>query len=92
MRNFRAFESMSQGASGAEVLFLDQAAPTSALMDAAEWRLGAARGLLEAFSVCALEDGYARLLGDATRAALLLIEDADALYQAARRTEGAGHD
>lgn len=84
MANFKALDSGSQG-SNKPVLFVDNSAARCDLMDAAGWRLGAVRELLYVLSTCRSDDGGPRDLASASRALLLLVEDAEALFDAARQ-------
>lgn len=86
MRNFRPLESGSQGASG-NVLFLDATATPRQLMDAANWRLGAVRDLLDVLACGSLDDHAPRAVASAARALLLLTDDAAALYDAVRTSD-----
>ncbi|MBA5956881.1 hypothetical protein GIB64_05530 [Pseudomonas lactis] len=83
MNNYQALEHGSQGSNN-PVLFLNVSAPSSELMDAANWRLGAARDLLEVLTVSSADDGFPRDVAKVSRALLLLMDDAESLYQAAR--------
>ena len=83
MNNYQALENGSQGSNN-PVLFLNVAAPSSELMDAAHWRLSAARDLLEELTVSRADDGIPRYVAKVSRVLLLLIDDAESLYQAAR--------
>jgi hypothetical protein len=82
--NFKALDSGSQG-STKPVLFVDNSAARRDLMDAADWRLGAVRELLSVLSTCRSDDSGPRDLASASRALLLLVEDAEALFDAARQ-------
>lgn len=83
MVNFKPLDSGSQG-STKPVLYVDNHATRSDLMDAADWRLGAVRELLSVLSTCKSDDSGPRDIAHASRALLLLVEDAEALYDAAR--------
>lgn len=85
MANFQPLDSGSQGCGGRNVLFLDASAPYADLMEAAEWRLGAVRELLFTLSTCKAEEGHPRDIPNVARPLLLLVEDAEALFLAARR-------
>ncbi len=82
MTNFKALDSGSQGC-GQPVLFLNTSASSRDLMDAAEWRLGAVRELLFTLSTCQTDEGHPRDIANVSRALLLLVDDAEALYCAA---------
>lgn len=84
MRNFQPLESGSQGCAG-PVLFLDATATLNQLMDAADWRLGAVRELLDVLACSNLDDHAHRAVAGVSRAVLLLTDDAAALYAAARK-------
>lgn len=84
MANFKPLESGSQGGSK-PVLYLDSNATRYDLLEAAEWRLGAVRDLLSTLTTCNTEDGGRRDVANVSRALLLLVEDAEALFDAARR-------
>lgn len=83
MANFKPLETGSQG-SAKPVLYVDSSATQRDLMDAADWRLGAVRGLLSVLSTCKADDSGPRDIADISRALLLLVEDAEALYEASR--------
>ncbi|OBY90568.1 hypothetical protein A6723_019880 [Pseudomonas sp. AU11447] len=85
MANFKPLESGSQGCGRKAVLYVDRHAAQSDLMDAAEWRLGAVHELLTFLSTCIAEDGGRRDVAQVSRALLLLVDDAEALFQAARQ-------
>lgn len=89
MANFRALEAGSQGSTRRDVLFLDATAPYADLMEAAQWRLGAVRDLLFTLSTCQAEEGHPRDIPNVARPLLLLLDDAEALMLAARRSERA---
>ena len=80
------FEPLDSGSQGAlnPVMYLDSNAPQRDLMDAAEWRMGAVRDLLSVLSVCKTDDGGQGDVAKTSRALLLLVEDAESLYRAAR--------
>lgn len=84
MANFKPLESGSQGCGRKAVLYVDSHAAQSDLMDAAEWRLGAAQDLLTVLCTCQTEDGGRRDVAQVSRALLLLLDDAEALFHAAR--------
>ncbi|MBS7690128.1 hypothetical protein I0E98_05030 [Pseudomonas lalucatii] len=84
MANFKPLESGSQGGTK-PVLYLDGSATQRDLMDAAEWRLGAVQELLTVLSTCSSEDGARRDVAHVSRALLLLVDDAEALFSAARQ-------
>lgn len=84
MANFKPLESGSQGGTK-PVLYVDGSAPQRELMDAVEWRLGAVQELLTVLSTCTTEDGGRRDVAQVSRALLLLVDDAEALFQAARQ-------
>lgn len=84
MANFKPLASGSQGGTK-PVLYVDGSAPQGQLMDAAEWRLGAVQELLSVLSTCSTEDGGRRDVAQVSRALLLLVDDAEALFQAARQ-------
>lgn len=84
MANFKPLETGSQG-STKPVLYLDSGATQRDLMDAADWRLGAVRELLSTLSTCKADDSGPRDIANVSRALLLLVEDAEALYDAARK-------
>ncbi|AYC32734.1 hypothetical protein D3880_10190 [Pseudomonas cavernae] len=84
MANFTPLESGSQGGTK-PVLFIDGSAAQRELMDAAEWRLGAVQELLSVLSICSTEDGGRRDVAQVSRALLLLVDDAEALFSAARQ-------
>ena len=85
MRNYQALESGSQGSHSNDVLFFDASATHSQLMDAAEWRMGAVRDLLDVLACSNLDDFGPRAVANSARALLLLTDDAAALYAAARQ-------
>lgn len=87
MADFLPLESGSQGCGRAQVLFLDGTAQHSDLMEAAEWRLGAARDLLFTLTTCQAEEGHPRDIPNVARPLLLLLDDAEALIRAARRSQ-----
>ena len=84
MANFKPLEHGSQGGTK-PVLFIDSNAAQHELMDAAEWRLGAVQDLLSVLSTCSTEDGGRRDVAQVSRALLLLVDDAEALFSAARQ-------
>lgn len=84
MANFKPLDSGSQG-STKPVLYVDNSATRRDLMDAADWRLGAVRELLSVLSTCKADDGGPRDIANVSRALLLLVEDAEALYDAAHK-------
>ncbi|VXC29957.1 conserved hypothetical protein [Pseudomonas sp. 8Z] len=84
MANFKPLESGSQGGTK-PVLYVDGSAPQRELMDAAEWRLGAVQELLTVLSTCTTEDGGRRDVAQVSRALLLLVDDAEALFSTARQ-------
>ncbi len=84
MANFKPLESGSQGGTK-PVLYVDGNAPKRELMDAAEWRLGAVQELLTVLSTCTTEDGGRRDVAQVSRALLLLVDDAEALFSTARQ-------
>ena len=55
-------------------------------MDAADWRMGAVRDLLDVLACSNLDDCDKRAVACSARALLLLTDDAAALYAAARQT------
>lgn len=87
MANFQPLDGGSQGCGRTNVLFLDATAPHADLMEAAEWRLGAVRDLLFTLSTCQAEEGHPRDIPNVARPLLLLLDDAEALIRAARRSE-----
>lgn len=84
MANFKPLEAGSQGV-GKPVLYVDGNAPQRELMDAAEWRLGAVQELLTVLSTCSAEVGDRRDVARVSRALLLLVDDAEALFSTARQ-------
>jgi hypothetical protein len=84
MANFKPLESGSQGGLN-PVLYVDNSAAQRELMDAAGWRLGAVQELLTVLSTCTTEDGGRRDVAQVSRALLLLVDDAEALFSAARQ-------
>lgn len=84
MRNFKPLESGSQGVHG-DVLFLDADASCKKLIDAADWRLSAVRGLLGVIACSTTDDPDRGALANVARAILLLTDDAAALYAAAHK-------
>lgn len=83
MADFHPLGMGSQG-SFAPVLYLNKNASSAALFDAADRRTGAVRDLLEALSDCKLSDHQPAALSQVARAALLLLDDAADLQNAAR--------
>ncbi|QQE88539.1 hypothetical protein [Azotobacter chroococcum] len=88
MADFRPLGFGSQG-SLAPVLYLDTSASSAALLDAADRRTGAVRDLLEALGDCKLSDHQPAALSQVARAALLLLDDAADLQNAARLAHAA---
>ncbi|MCK3864863.1 hypothetical protein [Pseudomonas sp. B329] len=82
MANFKPLEFSSQGGTK-PVLYVDSSAPQRELMDAAQWRLGAVKELLSVLICCSTEDGGRHDVAQVSRALLLLVDDAEALFQAA---------
>lgn len=80
------FAPLGSGSQGAlnPVMYLDSNSSRRDLMDAAEWRMGAVRDLLSVLSVCKTDDGGQGDIAKTSRALLLLVEDAESLYRAAR--------
>lgn len=83
MANFIPLESGSQGGIK-PVLYVNSSAARSDLMDAAEWRLGAVQELLSVLSTCTTDEVGRRDVAQVSRALLLLVDDAEALFSAAR--------
>lgn len=66
------------------VLYLNKNAGSAALLDAADRRTGAVRDLLEALRDCKLSEHQPDAMSQVVRTALLLLDDAADLQNAAR--------